>query len=70
MITYSIAREIFRTAPAVCVPIHLHTGRNAWFKVDKDYILEVTPESELPYLCYIEIENDGEVFLHPKIEND
>jgi hypothetical protein len=32
-------------------------------------ILNENVRLDMAYPCYVEVENDGEVFIHPKIEN-
>ena len=54
-------------------PVFYITGRTEWLPVDKvEYLRQIKmfdkPET-IPLPCYIEIESDGEVFIHPRQEN-
>jgi len=50
-------------------------ARHEWLPVDKaEYTRQldmIDPQSAkvTPYPCYFEIEKDGEMYIHPKVEN-
>jgi hypothetical protein len=71
MKTYGDILEILESNGDLYIPTFYHTGRYEWFKVDKEHYMRDIRGSDLdfPYPCYVEVENDGEIFLHPKIEN-
>ncbi len=71
MKTYGDILEILESNGDLYVPVFYVVGTMEWFKVDKEeyvrYIREV--DLDYPYPCYVEVESDGEIFIHPKIEN-
>ena len=70
MKTYGEVLEILKSNGDLYVPVFYITGTYEWLKVDKDdYIDQITNPyiSNTPYPCWIEVESDGEMFIHPKI---
>ena len=51
------------------------TGKHEWLPVDKsEYIRQLSminkqSASTTEYPCYFEVESDGSMYIHPKIEN-
>lgn len=74
MKTYREILELFKVNGDIYAPVIYHNGRIEWFKLDKAQLvgwLSGCNKAYLdgPYPCRVEVEQDGEVFLHPKIEN-
>ena len=73
MKTYGEVLEILKSNGDLYVPVFYIGGTMEWLKVDKQhYINSIDPDpkySNLSHLypCYIEVEQDGEMFMHPKI---
>jgi hypothetical protein len=74
MKTYKEVYDIFHTNKDVYVPIFYVTGTMEWFKIDKTAYLNQLDDCcghwDKPFPCRVEVESDGEVFIHPKIENN
>jgi hypothetical protein len=72
MKTYGEVLEILKANGDLYVPVFYITGTYEWLKVDKDhYIHQITNPyiCDSPFPCYIEVESDGEMFMHPKTPN-
>lgn len=55
------------------VPVFYHTGVYEWLPVDKQaYLrqLKLISNNDIPFPCLFEVESDGEMFIHPKMENN
>lgn len=55
------------------VAIFYKNGRYEWLPVDKtEYLRQLklisSPET-VEYPCWVEVEPDGEMFIHPRVEN-
>jgi len=74
MKTYRDVLNILKVNGNVYVPIFYIKGTMEWFKIDKEKYIKDWSHSnvklDMPYPCYVEVESDGEVFIHPKIENE
>ena len=73
MKTYREVLNILEGNGDTYIPIFYIKGTMEWYKIDKkDYIKNRTEDNtnlDMPYPCYVEVEQDGEVFIHPQIEN-
>ena len=74
-LTYKEAIDIFSKSPQlhIQVPLVHRDGKgHGWLPVDKvkylDMLKDVTNAAEVIFPWGIEIENDGELFLHPKMQ--
>lgn len=56
------------------VAVIYENNRWEWLPVDKNKYIQLLDSMgnarEVPYPCYFEVEPDGEMFIHPKMEND
>lgn len=73
MKTYRDVLNILKENGDTYVPIFYVKGTMEWYKIDKEIYIrnwnDYNTNLDMPYPCYVEIEIDGEVFIHPKIEN-
>ena len=56
----------------VHIPVFYVTGDYEWIVIDRvAYLqqLKMIGNPEIDFPCMVEIESDGEIFFHPKIEN-
>lgn len=72
MKTYGDILEILESNGDLHVPVFYSNGRYEWFKLDKEHHMNYIRSIDLdfPYPCWVEVELDGEIFLHPKVENN
>lgn len=53
-------------------PVFYITGTYEWLPIDKIQFIHqlslITNADKVEYPCYFEIESDGEMFIHPRIE--
>jgi hypothetical protein len=77
MMTYQNVIDLLKRIETgkMYVPVFYLSGRHEWMPVDKmEYLrtlLQITNTNldTLPFPCKVEIESDGEIFLHPRVEN-
>ena len=71
--TYSDMIALLESNPnQVFVPILYVNDRIEWFAIDRvEYLRQIKGISnpQFPFPCMIEIEPDGEIFFHPKVNN-
>lgn len=73
MLTYKdVLNVIEKSSKRVYVAVFYHGGTYEWLPIDKqEYIrqLKMIANPEVcPFPCWFEIESDGEMFIHPKVE--
>jgi len=74
-LTYADVIELLEVSPEkfFFVPVFFGTGTMEWMPVDKnEYVRQlrlISKPETYDYPCMVEIEHDGELFLHPKAEN-
>jgi hypothetical protein len=71
-LTYDSVLQLIKKNGNVHVPVFYITGTMEWFRIDKsEYVRQlegISNRSAVPFPCWVEIEKDGEVFLHPQVE--
>lgn len=65
-----VIETLEKSSEKLYVAVIYHTDCHEWLPVDKEeYIRQLStisnPET-IPYPCWLEIEPDGEMFIHPK----
>lgn len=76
MISYKKFIELLeKSKEKIYVPVFYVSGTYEWLPIDKAEYLRIlrqiaNPDLDtLPFPCKVEIESDGQIFLHPKMEN-
>ena len=71
--TYADVIRLLETSKtSISAPIFFLNGTYEWLPIDRTAWLaqlkEVSNPEQWTYPCHIEIERDGEMFLHPRVE--